>query len=151
MNCVYTNRLCVSEPTVTHHFGRSEQNLEKPIFSTGFCSLNSSYSSWRLHRRNLFCLCTFFLMVTKSFLPGIKRECASYHEFLFNSRACLMRYSETPKYDAAFTIDQDSVVRVRIFFPLFRCSTSQCFFFSYLLCQPFRSLAFSSFLQLHVS
>ena len=26
-----------------------------------------------------------------------------------------MRYSETLKYDAAFTIDQDSVVRVRIF------------------------------------
>ena len=38
-----------------------------------------------------------------------------YHDFFFNSRACLMRYSETLKYDAAFTIDQDSVVRVRIF------------------------------------
>ena len=45
--------------------------------------------------------------------------CQNYQVCLmifFSSRACLMRYSETSKNDAAFTIDQDSDVRVRIFF-----------------------------------
>ena len=53
-----------------------------------------------------------------------------------------MRYSETLKYDAAFTIDQDSVVQdSKGFYRFFKCSTSQCLF-SYLLRQPVQVTGF---------
>ena len=74
-----------------------------------------------------------------------------YHEFFFNSRACLMRYSETLKYDAAFTIDQDSVVIVRIFIFSSNVVLPNVFFlvFAPSAC-PGHGLL-SSFLQIHVS
>ena len=47
-----------------------------------------------------------------------------------------MRYSETLKYDAAFTIDQDSLVRVRIFIFSSGVVLPNVCFFSYLLREP---------------
>ena len=136
---VYTQTDCVwVEPTITHHFRRSEQNLDKPIYNTGFCSLNSTYSSWRLHRRNLFCSCTFFLMLT---IEGLNFLCCACRKRLttvftkytmnfFNSRACLMRYWTRFSRES-----KDS-------YSLFRCSTSQCLFLSYLLRQPVQVTGF---------
>ena len=47
---------CVpNEPAVTHHLGWGVQNLENPIFTSGFLSLNAINSSWRLHRTVFVC------------------------------------------------------------------------------------------------
>ena len=53
-----------------------------------------------------------------------------------------MRYSETLKYDAAFTVDQDSVVIVRIFIFSSNVVLPNVFFFSYLLRQPVQVTGF---------
>ena len=66
------------EPTVTHHLGRKEQNLENPILISGCHYFKVVYASSRLHRRKCHCLWTFLLMLTKSFLPGINLVCSSF-------------------------------------------------------------------------
>ena len=53
-----------------------------------------------------------------------------------------MRYSKTLKYAAAFTIDQDAVVIVRIFIFSSNVVLPNVFFFSYLLRQPVQVTGF---------
>ena len=65
---VQTHIECASdEPAMTHHLEQRIQNLENPIFTSGFLSLNATNSSWRLHRINCFCLWTPFCMLIESF------------------------------------------------------------------------------------
>ena len=66
------------EPTVVHHLGRREQNLENPTLISGCRYFKVVYASFRLHRCKCRCLWTFLLMLTKSFLPGINLVCSSF-------------------------------------------------------------------------
>ena len=66
------------EPSVTHHLGRKEHNLENPILISRYCYFKVVYASFRLHRSKCRCLWTFLLMLTKSFLPGINLMCSSF-------------------------------------------------------------------------
>ena len=66
------------EPTVTHHLGRKEQNLENPILISGCPYFKVVYVSFRLHISKCRCIWTFLLMLTKYFLPGINLVCSSF-------------------------------------------------------------------------
>ena len=66
------------EPTVTHHLGRKEQNLENPILISRCRYFKVVYASFRLYRSKCRCLWTFLLMLTKSFLPGINHVFSSF-------------------------------------------------------------------------
>ena len=66
------------EPSVTHHLGRKEHNLESPILISECCHFKVVYASFRLHRSKCRCLWTFLVMLTKSFLPGINLMCSSF-------------------------------------------------------------------------
>ena len=71
---MHTHALCVPlAPAIIHHFGLSEQNLEKPIFISLCFSLKAVYNSFKLQSRRCFCLYWFLPILTQSFLPGIGR------------------------------------------------------------------------------
>ena len=114
------------EPTVTHHLGRNEQNLENPILISRCCYFKVVYASLRLHRSKCHCLWTFLLILTKSFLPGINLVYSSFSKksytmsvividsvfslnsvlakmpfWILTSHALSSRYSETSKKFAA--------------------------------------------------
>ena len=40
-NCAHADECVPEAPALMHHLGRREQNLEKPIFMSSFCFLNS--------------------------------------------------------------------------------------------------------------
>ena len=61
---------CVpDEPALTHYLGWRVQNLENPIFTCGFLSLNATNNSCRLHRNNCFCLWHLYAYIIL-FFPG---------------------------------------------------------------------------------
>ena len=66
------------EPTVTHHLGRKEQNLENSILISGCRSLKVVQASFRLHKSKRRYLWIFLLMLRKSFLHGINLVCSSF-------------------------------------------------------------------------
>ena len=62
---VQTHTECVpDEPAMAHHLGQRVQNLENPIFTSVFFSLNATTNSWRLHGTNCFCFWTPSCMLT---------------------------------------------------------------------------------------
>ena len=73
------------EPSVTHHLGRKEHNLENPILISGCCYFKAVYAAFRSDRSKCHCLWTFLLMLAKSFLPGINPVCSS-----FSKKSCSM-------------------------------------------------------------
>jgi len=60
-------------PGRIHHFDL-EQNFASPIFAVGWLLANAAYSSLSVQKTRHFCWWTLWLMLTKSFAPGINLE-----------------------------------------------------------------------------
>ena len=127
------------EPSVTHHLGRKEHNLESPILISECCYFKVVYASFRLHRSKCRCLWTFLVMLTKSFLPGINLMCSSFSKkshtmsvtvidsvlsylrsgtakmpfWILTSHALSTRYLETPKTFQCQNLNFGSIIKRR--------------------------------------
>ena len=120
---------------MTNHLGWRVQNLEDPIFTSGFLFLNATNNSWRLHRTNRFCLhrtntflyayiilsprklSPLFIVLIESMskinfplgycFTFFREGCTSILFLSFSSLADRIKYCETPKYSEQYFHDQE--------------------------------------------